>query len=102
MMVRFGLLSFKDVDPNVKDNPLPKHGGGNNVNMVVGCPRDFRIFYINLFIGDLVNMHNDLCEFNYYTHDHACCSICSSHIHGCDKVRVDLQEIMGDSLIHII
>ena len=36
-MVRSCLLSFKDVGPNVKDNPLPKHGGGNTINMVAGC-----------------------------------------------------------------
>ena len=37
-MVRPSLLSFKDASPNVKDNPLPKHGGTNVVNMVAGCP----------------------------------------------------------------
>ena len=63
-MVRSGLLSFKDVSPNVKDNPLPKHGGANVVNMVVGCPGDFRVFDINLVRGDLVKMHADLCEFS--------------------------------------
>ena len=61
-IVRSGLLSFKDIGPNVKDNPLPKHGGGGVVNMVAGCPRDFRIFGINLVRGDLMKMHVDLCE----------------------------------------
>ena len=40
-LVKSGILSFKDVGPNVKDNPLPKHGGVNVVNMVAGCPGDF-------------------------------------------------------------
>ena len=101
-MVRSGLLSFKDVGPNVKDNPLPKHGGENAVNMVTGYPVDFRIFDINLVRGDLVKMHADLYEFSYYTHDHAGCGICSTNIHGCDKVRADLQEMMDEGLIHII
>ena len=60
------------------------------MNMVYRCPGDFKIFYINLVRGDLVKMHADLYEFNYYTHDHVGCSICSSDIHGCDKVRDDL------------
>ena len=76
-MVRFGILSSKDVGPNVKDNPLPKHGGGSAINMVAGYSGGFRIFDINLVRGDLVKMHADLCEFNYYTHDHAICSIFS-------------------------
>ena len=58
--MRSGLLSFKDVSPNVKDNPLPKDGETNVVNMVVGCPGDFRIYDINLVRGNLVNMHADL------------------------------------------
>ena len=56
-LVRTGILSFKDVVLNVKDNPLPKHEGENVVNMVAGCPGDFRIFYIKLVTGDLVKMH---------------------------------------------
>ena len=79
-MVRSGLLSFKDVSPNVKDNPLPKHGGTNVVNMVAGCPGDFRIYDINLVRGDLVKIHANLCEFSYYTHDHAGCVICRTDI----------------------
>ena len=47
-------------------------------------------------------MHANLCEFSYYTHDHVSCSICSTDIHGCDKVRADLQEMMDEGLIHII
>ncbi|CAI8588867.1 unnamed protein product [Vicia faba] len=88
-MVRYGLFSFKDVSPNVKDNPLPKHGGANTVNMVVGCPGDFRIYDINLVRGDLVKMHVDLCNFIYYYHDHAGCGICNNDIQGCDKIKVE-------------
>ena len=70
--------------------------------MVAGCPWDLRIFYINLVRGDLVEMHADLYEFIYYTHDHATCSVCSTNVHGCDKVRVNLKEMMDEGLIHII
>ena len=101
-MLRPGLLSFKDVDPNVKDNPLPNNGGAKAVNMVAGCPGDFRIFYINLVRRDLVKMHADLCDFSYYMHDHAGCGICSTYIQGCDKVKPDLQEMIDEGLIHII
>ena len=85
-MVRYGLISFKDIGPNVKDNPLPKHRGANVINMVVGCPGDFWIFYINLVRGDLVKMHAYLYKFRYFTHDRAGCGICSTDIKGCDKI----------------
>ena len=88
-MLRSSLLSFKDVNPNIKDNPLPNHGGANIVNMVAGCPGDFRIYDINLVRRDLVKMHADLYEFHYYTHDHAGCDICNTTIQDCDKIKVD-------------
>ena len=47
-------------------------------------------------------MHVDLCEFSYYMHDHVGCSICSTDILGCDKIKADLQEMMDKGLIHII
>ena len=59
----------------MKDNPLPKHGGGSAVNMVAGCPRDFIIFDIILVRVDLVKIHAGIYEFIYHTHDHVGCSI---------------------------
>ena len=81
-LVKSGILSFKDVGPNVKDSPSPKHGGANVVNMVVGCPGNFQIFDVNLVRGELVKMHSDLCKFSYYTHDHVGCAIFSTDIQG--------------------
>ena len=40
-LVIFGILSFKDIGPNMQANLLPKHGGGNVLNMVSGCPGEF-------------------------------------------------------------
>ena len=101
-MVRSGLLSFKDVSSNVKDNLVPKHGGTNVVNVVGGCPGDFCIYDINLVRGDLVKRHADICEFSYYTREHAGCGTCSTNIQGCDKIKANFQEMMDEVLIHII
>ena len=89
--MKSGILYFKDFGPYVKDNPLPKHEGANAMNMVAGCPGEFQIFDIKLVRGDLVKTHADLCEFSYYTHDHASCDIFSMDIQGCDKIKDDLQ-----------
>ena len=56
-LVKSGILSFTDVGPNVKDNPLPKHGGANAVNMAAGCPGDFWIFDIELVDIQGINYH---------------------------------------------
>ena len=77
-------------------------GSAAEIHMVVGCPGDFQIFDINLVRGDLVKMHADLCDFSYYTHDHASCGICSTYIQGYDKIKAYFQEMMNGGLIHII
>ena len=89
-MVRSGLLSFKDIGPNVKDNPLPKHVGGGIVNMVSGCPGEFRIFDINMVRGNLVKIHAFLCQYSHYGHDHKACRVYRENTRGCSVVEGDL------------
>ena len=96
-MVRSSLLSFKDMDPNVQGNPLPKHG--NAVNMIDG---EIKVYDVNLIIGDLVKMHVAICKVGYCTHDHAACNACSEDTRGCDKIKSDLQDMMDKNLIQVI
>lgn len=42
-LVKSGILSFKDVNPNVQVNPLPQHGSAS-INLVYGCPSSFWIY----------------------------------------------------------
>ena len=41
--MKSGMVSFEDRAPNVKANLLPAHGNAT-VNMVDGCPGNFRVF----------------------------------------------------------
>ncbi|XP_058745941.1 uncharacterized protein LOC131618801 [Vicia villosa] len=52
-LVRSGMLSFKDTNPNVQTNLLPQHGNVS-VNMVYGCPGEYRINNVLHMRGDLV------------------------------------------------
>lgn len=54
------MLTFKDFNPNVQDNHLPNHGA-SIVNMVDGCPEDYRVFDVRFIRGSLVEMHRVLC-----------------------------------------
>ncbi|KAI5434816.1 hypothetical protein KIW84_021581 [Lathyrus oleraceus] len=45
-LVKSGMVSFEDRAPNVKANSLPAHGNAS-VNMVDGCPGNFRVFAVN-------------------------------------------------------
>ncbi|XP_058727116.1 uncharacterized protein LOC131598545 [Vicia villosa] len=84
-MVKSGLLSFKDMSPNVQGNPLPNHG--NAVNMIDG---EVRIYDVNLVNGNLVRMHAALCKVEYFSHDHNGCDVCSIDIRGCELIKNDL------------
>ena len=55
-LVKNGILSFKDTNPNVQLNPLPQHAKAS-VNMVYGCPGKYQIFDIRLIGENLVRMH---------------------------------------------
>ena len=85
-LVRSSLMSFKYIGPNVKANPLPKHGGGGTVNMVAGCPGEFGIFNINMVRGNLVKMHALLCQYSHYEHDHKACWVCRESTRDCSLV----------------
>ncbi|XP_058757379.1 uncharacterized protein LOC131630634 [Vicia villosa] len=100
-LVRSGMLSFRDVGPNVKNNPLPSHEAPA-VNMVYGCPGKYKIYRVEHIRGSLVEMHATLCEYSHYEHNHAACRICSVNSRGCYIVRRDLQEMMDQGLIEIL
>ncbi|KAI5439008.1 hypothetical protein KIW84_024662 [Lathyrus oleraceus] len=58
-LVKSGMVSFEDRAPNVKANPLPARGNPS-VNMVDGCPREFKVFDVCFIIRSLVTMHKDI------------------------------------------
>ncbi|KAI5436089.1 hypothetical protein KIW84_022510 [Lathyrus oleraceus] len=66
-----GMVSFEDRAPNVKANPLPAHGT-SSVNMVDGCPGEFKVFDVRV------------------------------NPRGCDMVKRDIQRMMDEGMIQIV
>ena len=58
-LVKSGMVSFEDRAPNVKANPLPAHGN-SSVNMVEGCPGEFKVFDVCFIRRSLVTMHKEI------------------------------------------
>lgn len=83
-LVRSGMLSFKDVDPNVQANPFPNYGT-SAVNIIDGCPREYQVFYVQFIRGSLVEMHRVLGDYSDYSHDHVAYRVCSWNEKGCIK-----------------
>ncbi|KAI5416224.1 hypothetical protein KIW84_041319 [Lathyrus oleraceus] len=70
-LMKSGMVSFEDHTPNVKADPLPSHGN-SSVNMVDGCPREFKVYDVRV------------------------------NPRGCDVVKRDIQRLMDEGMIQIV
>ncbi|KAI5396975.1 hypothetical protein KIW84_062973 [Lathyrus oleraceus] len=96
--MKSGMVSFEDRAPNVKANSLPAHGN-SSVNMVDGCPGEFKVFDVRFIRRSLVQMHKDGCpgEFKVFG-----CAVCSVNLRGCEVVKKDIQRMMDEGMIQIV
>ena len=98
--MKSGMLSFEDRAPNVKANPLPAHGN-SFVNMVDGCPGEFKVFDVRFSRRSLVQMHNDICLVSECEHDHDGYAVCSVNPRGCEVVKRDIQRLMDEGIFKL-
>ncbi|XP_050908676.1 uncharacterized protein LOC127122378 [Lathyrus oleraceus] len=99
-LIKSGILSFKDINPNVQVNPLPQHGSAS-VNMVYGCPGNFRIYDVRLLGENLVKKHARYNKNGFMPpHNYAACRVlCSRNSQTCLTVVTDLQDQMVQGYI---
>lgn len=93
-------MSFEERALNVKANPFPAQGNAS-VNMVDGCPGNFRVFDVRRNRRSLVEIHRDLCLVSHCEHDQDGCVICSTNPRGCVIVKTDIQRFMDENVIQV-
>ncbi|GAU10057.1 hypothetical protein TSUD_423010, partial [Trifolium subterraneum] len=86
------VLSFKDENPNVRNNPLPNHG--SSVHYIQSCQETSTILSIKDVKTPLVPIHSKMCEAKLFSHDHATCEECLKNPQGCSRVQEDIQRLM--------
>ncbi|GAU38495.1 hypothetical protein TSUD_64750 [Trifolium subterraneum] len=86
------VLSFKDENPNVRNNPLPNHG--SSVHFIQSCQETSAILSIKDIKTPLVPIHSKMCEAKLFSHDHATCEECLKNPQGCSRVQEDIQRLM--------
>ncbi|KAI5441032.1 hypothetical protein KIW84_010477 [Lathyrus oleraceus] len=59
-IMKSGMVSFEDRAPNVKANLLPPRGNAS-MNMVDGCPGEFKVYDVLHIRQSLVAIHKDIC-----------------------------------------
>ncbi|XP_050896495.1 uncharacterized protein LOC127103267 [Lathyrus oleraceus] len=99
-LTRAGILTFKNMGPNVKDNPMPSHGP-SSVNNIEVCLNEQRVTKIEEIQQSLVEIHSVLCAHGLFQHDHQICGTCSVNSRGCRKIQDDLQGVLDQGLIQI-
>ncbi|XP_050919593.1 uncharacterized protein LOC127137151 [Lathyrus oleraceus] len=99
-LTRAGILTFKNMGPNVKDNPMPSHGP-SSVNNIEVCLNEQRVTKMEEIRRSLVEIHSVLCAHGLFQHDHQICVTCSVNSRGCRKIQDDLQGVLDQGLIQI-
>ncbi|XP_050877217.1 uncharacterized protein LOC127080975 [Lathyrus oleraceus] len=99
-LIESKILSFKDMGPNVKNNPLPPHGDptvnaiedasvGVMVEKVEDVKTPLAVFHARLVEVGLINVRHDNCE------------ECATHPRGCQMVRDNIQNLMNKGVLQI-
>ncbi|XP_050896536.1 uncharacterized protein LOC127103311 [Lathyrus oleraceus] len=94
------VLSFRDMGPNVKNNPLPPHGDpivnaiedasdGVMVKKVDDAKTPLATFHAGLVEADLINVYHNSCE------------ECATHSRGCQTIRDNIQDLMKKVVLQI-
>ncbi|GAU47906.1 hypothetical protein TSUD_404660, partial [Trifolium subterraneum] len=91
-LIRNKVLSFKDENPNVRNNPLPNHG--SSVHFIQDCQETSTILSVKDVKTPLVPIHRKMCEAKLFSHDHETCEKCLRNPQGCSRVQEDIQRLM--------
>ncbi|XP_050918975.1 uncharacterized protein LOC127136468 [Lathyrus oleraceus] len=94
------ILSFKDMGPNVKNNPLPPHGNPA-VNAIEDASVGVTVDKVDDVKTPLATFHARLVEAGMINVNHENCEECDTHPKGCQVVRDNIQDLMDKGVLQI-
>ncbi|XP_050890365.1 uncharacterized protein LOC127095765 [Lathyrus oleraceus] len=94
------ILSFKDMGPNVKNNPLPPHGDPT-VNAIEDASTVVMVEKVEDVKTPLAAFHARLVEAGLVNVDHDNCEECATRPRGCQVVRDNIQNLMDKGVLQI-
>jgi hypothetical protein len=95
-LVEKKILSFRDVGPNVKSNPLPAHG---DVNAIEDVSDVCIIKNVEDVKTPLLALHARLVGASLIDTCHDNCEECVVHPRGCKVVQTDIQNLMDQGVL---
>ncbi|XP_050908104.1 uncharacterized protein LOC127121698 [Lathyrus oleraceus] len=94
------ILSFKDIGPNVKNNPLPPHGDPS-VNAIEDAFAGVMVEKVEDVKTPLAAFHARLVEAGLINDSHENCEECATYPRGCQVVRDNIQDLMNKGVLQI-
>ncbi|XP_050876089.1 uncharacterized protein LOC127079759 [Lathyrus oleraceus] len=94
------ILSFRDMGPNVKNNPIPPHGDPT-VNAIEDASDGVMVEKVDDVKTPLAAFHARLVEAGLIDICHDNCEECATHPRGCQMVRDNIQDLMNKGGLQI-
>lgn len=98
-LVDTNLLTFKELGPNVKKNPLVGHLP--SINSIEGFVETKMIKEVEKVKTLMLIIHSKLIKVWIIQEVHGFCEICLSSTDECEKLKKCLQELINQGTIHI-
>ncbi|XP_050890186.1 uncharacterized protein LOC127095556 [Lathyrus oleraceus] len=99
-LIESKILYFKDMGPNVKNNPLPPHGDPA-VNAIEDASVSVMVDKVDDVKNPLAAFHARLVEAGLINVNHDKCEECATHQRGCQMVRDNIQNLMDKGVLQI-
>ncbi|XP_050897461.1 uncharacterized protein LOC127104315 [Lathyrus oleraceus] len=99
-LIESKILSFKDMGPNVKSNPLPPHGDPA-VNAIEDASTVVMVEKVEDVKTPLAAFHARLVEAGLINVNHDNCEECATYPRGCQVVRDNIQNLMDEGVLQI-
>ncbi|XP_050909572.1 uncharacterized protein LOC127123393 [Lathyrus oleraceus] len=99
-LIESKILSFKDMGPNVKNNPLPPHGNPT-VNAIEDASVGVTVDKVDDVNTPLAAFHARLVEAGMINVNHENCEECATYPKGCQVVRDNIQDLMDKGVLQI-
>ena len=104
--IREGRLTKSEGSSNVKKPSYgfvkKKEGETNVVNMVFGCPGEFKIFDMEHMNDDLVQLHATFCHMaSQVEHHYGSCRVCCRDSRGCSILSKGIQMLLDNEIVKV-
>ncbi|XP_050897220.1 uncharacterized protein LOC127104046 [Lathyrus oleraceus] len=95
------ILSFRDMGPNMKNNPLPSPHGDPTVNAIEDASDGVMVEKVDDVKTPLTPFHARLVEAGLVDVCDDNCEECATHSRGCQMVRDNIQDLMNKGVLQI-